>query len=173
MKWMLSQYASKLAKEDSLAVQVEIASTEDTSILSCLTNTRLEELKEDSLHSLCKMVGIRVGGSKTETLYHLMRPMIVQELFRFISLENQRTAALENQVDISNWKLFLSREIPQQSPGTNACALFTAAGSDILSSGGDLSMIDGVTLERQGRRRIAEMCCLEYGKEEKVGSVPV
>jgi len=34
-------------------------------------------------------------------------------------------------------------------------------------------MIDGVTLERQGRQRIAEMCCLEYGKEEKAGSVPL
>mmetsp|Transcript_12076 Transcript_12076/g.18133 ORF Transcript_12076/g.18133 Transcript_12076/m.18133 type:complete len:87 (-) Transcript_12076:458-718(-) len=25
----------------------------------------------------------------------------------------------------------------------------------------------------EGRQRIAEMCCLEYGKEEKAGSVPV
>ena len=32
MKWMLSQYSSKLAKEESLAVQVEIASAIATNV---------------------------------------------------------------------------------------------------------------------------------------------
>ena len=42
---------------------------------------------------------------------------------------------------------------------------FTTAGSDVLSSGGDVSMIDGTTLEEQGRQKMAEMCCLDYGKK--------
>ena len=125
---------------------------------------RLGDLMESNLLPLCEMVGICVGRNKTETLHRLMCPMIAQELFHFVSLENERTK-VENQVDISKWKLFLSPDFPQQNPGTNACTLFTSAGSDILSSGGDVSMIDGTTLEEQGWQKMAEMCCLEYGQK--------
>ena len=58
---------------------------------------------ESNLLQLCEMVGICVGRNKTETLHRLMRPMIAQELFRFVSLENERTK-VENQIDISKWK---------------------------------------------------------------------
>ena len=90
--------------------------TEDASILSCLTDdTRLEELKEDSLHSLCKMVGIRVGGCKTE----FIRPVLpffdsFQKSSPFVLPLNRAKDALRRKLEKCNLR-WLDRQATSRS----------------------------------------------------------
>lgn len=63
------------------------------------------------------------------------------------------------------WRLVLSTDMPQQGPGTNACGLFTTVGSDMLSSGGDLSMIDKEMLERNGRVNMAAVIVAKVSED--------
>jgi hypothetical protein len=85
----------------------------------------------------------------------------MQELYHF--LKNQK----QNDVDMAGWKSYVSLATPQQKSGNNNCALFTIAGCEIISSGGNIRMIDGDKLELCGRIKLAWQCLGESHQSGK------
>lgn len=62
---------------------------------------------------------------------------MVHLLYNFFQSGNDRKRPKQRMLDLKDWNLVLSSDMPQENPGSNACGLFTTAGCDIVSSGRD------------------------------------
>ena len=116
-------------------------------------------------------MGIKIANSLTDMLNNLMRPLVAQQVLCVLRDEYERTED-DRKLDLQEWALILSSELPRQGSGNN-CALYTAAVSDILSTEGSIDAIkDQVRkLENDGRLKMASICCIENGKEKNGGKV--
>jgi len=83
-----------------------------------------------------------------------MRPVILQEIMSWLKNENERTPCKEQRISFANWKLTISSIMPQQSAGSNACALYIIAAADILSSGGEVRF--PLLIEKFWKKKVAE-----------------
>ena len=164
---------SSVLKDGSMEHLVPYGEGED--VFACLSDTKLGDINEEILESLCRSVGINSASDKTNTLRNLMRPMMVQLLYKFLQSENNRTESKQRKLDLKDWSLVLSSDMPQQNPVRNACGLFTTAGCDIISSGGDVSLLKSKAsiLEKQGRECLAAICCLTKGEKEEIKAVGI
>ena len=145
---------------NNATADVILSLNEEDNILSLL---QLDQDTHD-LRKICERIGIKHSSSKETTLQNLYRPMALQEIYGFLSNQNNSQDA-SKRIEMKGWKLILSSSMPQQSVGSNACALYTSAVSDVLSMGMDIASIDGTQLENEGRTNMAYICCIKYGKK--------
>jgi hypothetical protein len=169
----------KIAVHDSCSVVAEGPITilpQMPNVLDAIADRKVKDIDaEEMLQPLCRAFGLSDRGGKTALLYQLMRPMCAQEVYLFLKREWERThsTAKPDLNSLEDWNVILSNEMPQQSGSSNACALFTSAGSEILSMGGSLSMIDGEALERIGRANFAHIAKHYGGKDADADMTPV
>ena len=76
----------------------------------------------------------------------IIQPLFLQEILLFLRVYYYRSKE-HNKVIMEDWKLFLSSEMPQNHPSISVCVLFAVSGFDVVSSGGDVSMIYKECLE--------------------------
>ena len=140
-------------------------------VLEKIKGKTLDQLEVGLVTSLCKQMGIKIANSLTDMLNNLMRPLVAQQVLCVLRDEYERTED-NRKLDLQEWALILSSELPRQGSGNN-CALYTAAVSDILSTEGSIDAIkDQVRkLENDGRLKMASICCIENGKEKNGGKV--
>ena len=88
-----------------------------------------------------------------------MPVMHAQEILPFLENQRDRTdvANRPGRVSSWDWKVTLSDEMPQQSASSNDCAMCTSVGCDIMSAGGEVTMIDKEKIEAVGRPRMAHI----------------
>jgi len=150
---------------NALTTCIEMPSVDNCQVLAQLTDRKMKDLEIEYLGKLCVSVGIQPSGNRVDMLRLLMRPMILQEIMSWLKNENERTPREEQRISFANWKLAISSIMPQQSAGSNACGLYTMAAADILSSGGEVSFINRELLEKEGRRNMAAICCIDFGEK--------
>lgn len=143
-----------------------VSQKEEDNILTALKKVSYDMSDDDEalLKTLCERNGIKHTHNTETTLQNLYRPMALQEIYGFL-LHHDISQDASKRIETKDWKLILSSSMPQQSAGSNACALYTSAVSDVLSVGGQTGSIDGTQLESNGRTKMAYICCMKYGKE--------
>ena len=99
----------------------------------------------------------------------LIHPLFLQDLIRFLKADNNRPKE-PNKVNIIDYKVFLSSNMPQQQPSRNICALFTLYGCYIVLSGVDVSIVYTWGMEEHGKMSL--VCnCIQYHDDGKVVKV--
>mmetsp|Transcript_6667 Transcript_6667/g.14581 ORF Transcript_6667/g.14581 Transcript_6667/m.14581 type:complete len:157 (+) Transcript_6667:4513-4983(+) len=128
----------------------------------CHTESRIIELLEDktlgeldvvTLRNTCAKLNLPKGGDKASSLYTLMRPMFLQEVFHWLTEQGRRTKPDACEVLASEWNLIISSDMPKQGSYNNCC-LFMSHGCDVILSGESLKTIsaaDVAKLESSGR----------------------
>ncbi len=115
------------------------------------------------LSVLCNEIGIRPGNNAGHALKNLYRPLVMQEVYSFLCSMND-TTEFAYRINMQKWSLILDCSTPQQTIGSNACALYCTALSEMLLSRYSVLEIDTACLETYGRFNMALICCKEYGK---------
>lgn len=133
-------------------------------ILSHLVDKKLCELNENDLKSLCSSTSIKPGQNKIDMVRNLMRPLIVQEIFKFLQEENSNED-IGDRIDLENWRLAISVGMASQRSYGNNCAIYTSAVTEILSSGRNVKILEDYSdkIETDGRCRMISILCIEYG----------
>lgn len=92
-------------------------------VLEKIKGKTLDQLEVGLVTLLCKKMGIKIANNLTDMLNNLMRPLVAQQVLCVLQDENERTED-DRKLDLQEWKLILSSELPQQGSGNN-CALYT------------------------------------------------
>ena len=111
----------------------------DSYILDLIKETDYNDIPYQNLKDLCKQYKLETHGSKLDLLRRIMRPMFAQEIVRYLKWDSKKGSNVVNRRD---WKIFISCDMPQQKNFGENCGLYTVAGADVVSDGGDVSSID-------------------------------
>ena len=150
-----------ITAEDSTPIidgRVDIGHTENR-VIELLEDNTLGELDVVTLRNACAKLGLPRGGDKASSLYTLMRPMFLQEVFHWLTKQGRRTMPDACEVLASEWNLMISSDMPKQG-GFNNCCLFMSHGCDVVSSGKSLKTIsaaDVAKLESSGRSLVGRL----------------